>query len=1072
MTRENCKHIFIGLCIIFLFFLAITAVASATTAEDAKVAEIQNAIKKNSIDEKIATNMEFNASDLSSYTFENYDLVKLKGCQLKRSVGEPALPMKSIYLVIPPTAQITGISVVSSKDREIEGEYTILPAQPPVPTSSLTYQNETRFVAQKASVYSSSDSYPGDIVRYTGEGNLRGYKIVSLVLFPIQYVPVEKKLVFYTNITLCINYTATPEALDEDVTAASRNSRFTSIVKKTVSNPDSVDTYQNFVRSTGAHDDVKYVIITNDVMKEAFQPLADWKTKKGVPAKVVTVSSIEANYSGNDTQEEIRNFIKYAITTWNTEWILLGGDTDVVQHRGAYGNVSGEAALGDYWVDYNIPTDLYYSDLDGNWNADGDSIYGEVADYVNLYPDVFVGRAPVNTIAEAQTFVNKTLQYEKNPPIDYELDMLFLAEKLWDDPVTWGGAAKNIIDTVYIPPKYDPITKKYEMYDNISRQIAINEMNAGPHIVNHVGHGNTGCFCVGSGCIYRSDADGLYNSPKNFILYTISCYSNAFDSNSLSEHFMNNLNGGTVSYIGNSRYGFFIVGYPGEGPSDLYDQEFFNSLFADNLYHLGETVADSKVAYISLSQQDGNGMRWLQYAINLLGDPELPIWTETPQNFTIHKPSEITANITQEIIVQVLNGTEPVQNATVCIMKSDDDIYNVSATDSSGNVSFLVSLSVGVLNATVTKHNFIPNESLVLVVASSAPIISSSTHPDEDTRYCNRNATFNWTTPSDPSGIACYSYTLDNSSTTAPDETCDTTENTTSYTNLTSGTWYFHARAKNNDSQWGPAGHYRVMIENCSANDGWVNTSNTQWVNDTACTEKEQQEQEYYDYFCDNGNCSSIVTDTQWIDTGTTRNKPYGSDCGCTVNNTLKRCYGGTCSDTRICNSSICNADVYCDGKQPGEESGTDSNCDYTCKCQGPEAIFDTGKPLNPYPSISRTHNGTIKLNESVSVSKLYTLPCSGTGGHTEYARIWNLTLNATATWNGYDGDWNNISFNKTFTLFEGETYNYSIRTGSYPQIHHTPALLTSNGWINCTEFIDANGRVYYDWIPAFKLFI
>ncbi|MEA2032545.1 MAG: hypothetical protein U9N41_03050 [Euryarchaeota archaeon] len=130
---------------------------------------------------------------------------------------------------------------------------------------------------------------------------------------------------------------------------------------------------------------------------------------------------------------------------------------------------------------------------------------------------------------------------------------------------------------------------------------------------------------------------------------------------------------------------------------------------------------------------------------------------------------------------------------------------------------------------------------------------------------------------------------------------------------------------------------------------------------------------------------------------------------------------------------------------------------------------FDTG--LGTYPSIFGTHNGTITPNQTATVHKLYTYPCKGTGGHTEYVKIWNLTWNVTANWNGYSGDWHNISFNESFTLVKGETYNYTIRTGSYPQIHHTPALPTANGWINCTEFVDANGRVYYDWIPAIKLF-
>ena len=134
-------------------------------------------------------------------------------------------------------------------------------------------------------------------------------------------------------------------------------------------------------------------------------------------------------------------------------------------------------------------------------------------------------------------------------------------------------------------------------------------------------------------------------------------------------------------------------------------------------------------------------------------------------------------------------------------------------------------------------------------------------------------------------------------------------------------------------------------------------------------------------------------------------------------------------------------------------------------------AIFDCGEPKNPYPSIMGTHKGTIKPNHTIIATKLYTYACAGTGGHTEYARIWNETWEANATWEGYAGDWHNITFDKTVVLLAGETYFYEIRTGSYPQIHHTDALLTANGWINCTEFTDANGKVYHDWIPAIKLF-
>jgi hypothetical protein len=134
--------------------------------------------------------------------------------------------------------------------------------------------------------------------------------------------------------------------------------------------------------------------------------------------------------------------------------------------------------------------------------------------------------------------------------------------------------------------------------------------------------------------------------------------------------------------------------------------------------------------------------------------------------------------------------------------------------------------------------------------------------------------------------------------------------------------------------------------------------------------------------------------------------------------------------------------------------------------------IFDTGLSANPYPSIRGTHNGTLTPNVTlVEISKLYTYPCTGTGGHTEQIRIYNESGTvAEANWTGYNGgDWHTITFPEQFTLEEGKTYNYTIRTGSYPQIYHLSALQTANGWINCTEFIDANGKEYDDWIPAIK---
>ncbi|MCD6455186.1 MAG: hypothetical protein J7K81_00090 [Methanophagales archaeon] len=55
-------------------------------------------------------------------------------------------------------------------------------------------------------------------------------------------------------------------------------------------------------------------------------------------------------------------------------------------------------------------------------------------------------------------------------------------------------------------------------------------------------------------------------------------------------------------------------------------------------------------------------------------------------------------------------------------------------------------------------------------------------------------------------------------------------------------------------------------------------------------------------------------------------------------------------------------------------------------KLSAPE-IFDTGPGTDP--SIFGTHEGTIKLKQDVFVEQLYTYPCEGTGGHSEYVTFY-----------------------------------------------------------------------------------
>ena len=131
--------------------------------------------------------------------------------------------------------------------------------------------------------------------------------------------------------------------------------------------------------------------------------------------------------------------------------------------------------------------------------------------------------------------------------------------------------------------------------------------------------------------------------------------------------------------------------------------------------------------------------------------------------------------------------------------------------------------------------------------------------------------------------------------------------------------------------------------------------------------------------------------------------------------------------------------------------------------------IFDPGE--GTYPSIFGVHRGNFTPKRNITVQQMYTYPCAGTGGHSERVVFYEDGGEiANCSWNGYKDDYHNISFKTHFTLHAGVVYTYEIRTGSYPQIIHRQSYENDYGIITCTEFTDANGRGYNDWIPAIKL--
>ncbi|MFX0133993.1 MAG: C25 family cysteine peptidase, partial [Candidatus Hodarchaeota archaeon] len=568
-----------------------------------------------------------------------YKRVYMDDCENIGQVGYPKLPTKTLKLLLPYGKDLNEVSVISGQEHILEGNYKIEPAQAQIRIGIDTIPD---FTIDEV-IYQSKQPHPDKPYSIVGVYELKGYRILILNIHPVKYIPYFGKITYFKDFIVQVNL----------VENRNCNSLFKGEegdekhVLETVDNPELVDTYTsniNLGTPLGSPLSLppasyEYVIITNEALKNSnedftFQDLADYKESLGITTNITTVEYIYANYLDDDNQEKIRNFIIDAYNDWGTRYILLGGDGDganlggesespIVPARGLYATAYGD-------VDSNIPSDLYYAGLDGTWNDDGDGYWGEPGEE-DLYAEVYVGRAPVDSEEEVANFVRKTLIHEMiNDP--YLSKALMVGEDLfW--PV-WGADYKDeikdgsnangystsgfngtdfTVDTLYDrdidPDRWD----KDDIIDLIEQEY---------HIINHLGHAANDYVMK----MVNDDVDNLKND-KYFFGYSQGCYDGAFDNRDpfmtyndydcIVEHFVN-MENGSFAFIGNSRYGWGDP-FGTNGASQYYDRQFFDAIFKENIIQIGPANQDSKEDNINYIDQEA--MRWCYYEINLFGDP-------------------------------------------------------------------------------------------------------------------------------------------------------------------------------------------------------------------------------------------------------------------------------------------------------------------------------------------------------------------------------------------------------------------------------------------------------------------
>jgi len=584
----------------------------------------------------LSVGIDFSPADFEIITNGTGTHIRLADGMPFGNPGEPEIPVLSRNILLPPGTRATAIRITRAEYAPLAGEIDLAPIQPPAILPMPGIATEPSFVPPDPKIYGQDRWFPENPVRFAGPGNLSGFSVAGVLIYPLRYNPATKTVEYLAHLEVEVEYT------QAEISAPGRRSPKSAdiirrIVAASVINPQNLALYQNtWTVDLGARD---YLIIApNETWAELDTTIRLRLSlrRQGWNDTLITAEQISASYPGADLPEKIRNCIKDMWEHDGIAAVLLLGDTPLLGVRYAF---AMDCEAGFYPDENDIPADLYLSDLDGSWNADANDTFGQVSDSVDLYPDVLVGRVSAETMGEFEGWLKKYLTYTEDPPGGFGADALFIGQVLWSDPYTPGGESKDIVRDESFPAWFT-FLRLYESLGNANLTTVTNAFNAGYSVTNHDGHAAYMVIGVGGGDYFGiPDADALYNYPYCGVMYSIGCWPAAFDYNCIAEHFITNPDGGMAAFIGNSRYGWGSPGNPGYGYSDYFDRAFWRTIF-ETTPSAGEAIAVMKARYAPYARWE-NVWRWKLFEINLLGETGMTIWRDEPAEVSLDLPDAI-----------------------------------------------------------------------------------------------------------------------------------------------------------------------------------------------------------------------------------------------------------------------------------------------------------------------------------------------------------------------------------------------------------------------------------------------
>lgn len=540
--------------------------------------------------------------------------------------GAPKLPKITKTVILPYTSTVTSIDPEGKPLDKTQNLFKkILPNAVPTPVSIQSTPQPKEYMNDN--IYQSSALYPQNTIDYTISAGLKDGKQVNYLTlhwYPYQYNPKDNILHYTTDVSINISYQS-PE---------------------------------NPLFSPNLYD---LVIIAPDQFTTVLNTLVNHKRDHGVETLLISIEDIYQQYNGRDQAEKIKYFLKDAIETYGINYALLVGSIEITPMR--------RTAI-PFYHDDDILTDLYYADVFdstgsfSSWDSNNNDKFSEynwedgLLEFVDMYPDIHVGRLPCKNIQETKTMVRKIITYETTAAYDswYQRLLLMGGDTFPNRGKLEGEIVTDNIAEIMNDYGFKPV-KLWTSKGNFHPLNINKELSKGAGFVSYSGHGYEQGFGTsppnGNERIeyFSPYLWGVFNGNKLPVIFFDACSTTKLDFTveelhdwyatplvklftwfegeryqmdnyypCLSWQIVKKVNGGGIASIGSTRVAFTGVDEDGANwGAGFLNTHFFDAYQPDSM--LGSLLSSAQIDYLN---SVGKECITLEEFV-LIGDPSLKL---------------------------------------------------------------------------------------------------------------------------------------------------------------------------------------------------------------------------------------------------------------------------------------------------------------------------------------------------------------------------------------------------------------------------------------------------------------